>query len=586
MEQTVSGETAKIAAPGPTIKHTNTVVTVKSIVLFTILTILNIGVFVFIAFENQIDLIARNAELEIRDRGLRLKLKIEQVVTGLEIGRPQKRYETVAGGVRVYAQPDSSTTPVSILEKGQTVFSVQAAGTWHRIMYSNAQHGWVRTRQIVKHTPAWQTGALSPEDVRLIMGILDAEEIRQYTIFLEDGTVVLDSRQNDRAGATTQEMKWIERMIFRSDFEGLSFSHDVNIAEGSIDLYLPVYYSTGKLLVIKPTIGMNYIAVQKNFLYRQCLIVGILIFIVHIFFVLLNHSFVIIPMVRERVTILRDKNRQIKLAHKKLNETHDQLRDTHRELAKAHDAIEKELDLAREIQLSLIPSSPPKIPGYTFVATYLPAEKVGGDYYDFLALENNQLGVLIADASGHGIPAALLVSMAKITFSNPVLDLGSPSFMLEQTNITLKKAILTHHFLTAFYLVLDIASGSIRYARAGHPPVLIYRAQTQSVEELQVRGIALGLVDNPSFEQKETTLEPGDRMVLYSDGIIESFNPDRTMYGVQTLKKVLQTYGRIRPKEIIVAILDDLRRFTDNQKLPDDATLLVIGRDKQEAPVT
>jgi len=559
------------------IRHTNAVVTVKSIVLFTVLTIFNIGVFVFIAFENQIDLIARNAELETRERGLQLKLKIEQIVTGQEIGTQRRRYESAQEGTRIYSQPDSSGPVIGTLEKGQAVFSEQVSGAWHRISGTSG-NGWVPATHIRKHTPAWQTGTLSSEDVRLIMGILDGEGVQGYAIFLEDGTVVLDSRNPGPGRAAPEDMQRIEKMLFRSEFEGFAFSQYVDVGTGSIDLYLPIYYSTGKLLVIKPTIQMNYITVQKNFLYRQCLLVGALILIIHIFFVLLNHGFIIMPMVSERVLILRAKNRQIKEAHEKLNDAHAQLTETHLQLQQTHTVIQKELDLAREIQLSLIPLAPPDIAGYSFVPTYLPAEKVGGDYYDFLKLKGNSLGILVADASGHGIPAALLVSMAKMTFSNPALDIGSPSFILEQTNISLKKAMQTRNFLTAFYVILNVATGEIRYARAGHPPALLYRARTQTIEQLQCQGIALGLIDTPSFEQKETVLEPGDRLILYSDGITEAFDSSHTMYGLESLQMVVEKYGRLKPIEITVAILDDLRRFTDNQKLKDDATLLVIGR--------
>jgi serine phosphatase RsbU (regulator of sigma subunit) len=549
----------------------DSLVTFKSIILFTVLTILNISVFVFMVFENQMELITKNAELESKDKGIILKIKIEEIVTGQSTGSRRKRYDVAADRALVYEDQNPESRVLDTLKLKETVFSDYEINEWHRVAYRDGNVGWIQSVDISDHIPSWKTGRLGAEDIRLILNVMKGEGITDYTMFLENGLILADSKKRDAGQATLEEKRLIKKAIFKNSFENLAFYHEVDKDKKIVDLYIPIFYSLNKLFVLRPTIPMRYVWIQTNFLYRQCIIIGIMILLVHILFVIVNQRLIIRPMVRERTDILRAKKRQIQVAKDKLQEAYD-------ELNTAHTIIQDELDVAREIQLAIIPASLPELPDYKFYSRYIPAQKVGGDFYDFYPIDSKNLGIMIADASGHGIPAAFVVSMAKMSFTAHAIDQLSPAKMLKKSNMELEKAITTSHYLTAIYAILHIPTGRITFTRASHPPSVHFHGATGDIDHLDTKGMFVGMIKDGKYQEKQTTIERGDKIVFFTDGINEAFNPEGMPYGKKRLDALIRKNGTRTGKEIEEAIIKDVKEFTRGNPFDDDVTMLILER--------
>src|SRR5215212_6750500 len=199
--------------------------------------------------------------------------------------------------------------------------------------------------------------------------------------------------------------------------------------------------------------------------------------------------------------------------------------------ARERERIEQELQVARRIQQELLPDSIPKLDGWRLATYYGPAREVGGDFYDFLELSSGRLGLVVGDATGHGMPAALVMASTRGMLRAVVQSLESPGEVLARVNEALVADIPPSTFVTCFYGVLDPESGRLVYANAGHD-LPCCRRQDGQVDELRARGMPLGLIPSMSYEEKEATLETGDSTLFYSDGLVEAHNPQREMFGV------------------------------------------------------
>jgi sigma-B regulation protein RsbU (phosphoserine phosphatase) len=230
-------------------------------------------------------------------------------------------------------------------------------------------------------------------------------------------------------------------------------------------------------------------------------------------------------------------------------------------------SVDGELATARRIQLSTIPQAAPAIEGIEVSTLYLPASEVAGDFYDFIAVDPRRFGVLIADVSGHGVPAALVASMLKIALATQSALASSPARLLAELN-ALFTGRLERQFITAAYVFIDSAAGSIRIASAGHPPPLLLRA-AGGCEELLANGVVLGRFRSARYEEVEAAFGAGDTLVLYTDGITEAQRADGEMFGEERLR---ETLGRAAATEGVAAAL---RSWTANRQ-EDDITLLVV----------
>jgi serine phosphatase RsbU (regulator of sigma subunit) len=238
--------------------------------------------------------------------------------------------------------------------------------------------------------------------------------------------------------------------------------------------------------------------------------------------------------------------------------------------------VEQELQVARSIQHASLPKEVPTLEGWQISPYYRPAREVGGDFYDFLELEDGRVGVVVGDATGKGVPAALVVTATYSMLRAVAQTLGSfsPRELLVQVNETLVARIPPNMFVTCFYAILDPKSGSLSYANAGHDlPYL--RRRSGDAEELRARGMPLGLMSGMSYEEGEASLREGDRVLFYSDGLVEAHDPEAEMFGFPRLRSLVAEHDEERPLGDF--LMEELYSFVgEGWEQEDDITLLTL----------
>ena len=253
-----------------------------------------------------------------------------------------------------------------------------------------------------------------------------------------------------------------------------------------------------------------------------------------------------------------------------------------REEAVARERLESELRTAREIQQRLLPHDMPQLPGFEITGTSLPSQQVGGDYFDFVELETGELGIAIADVSGKGIPAALLMANLQASLHAQIIKTRAVSDMVSQMNNLLVRSTDRHMFATFFYGLLDRRNGLLTWANAGHNPPLLFRSGGR-LERLEASGLLLGFLPDQPYLQRETILEKGDLFVLYTDGITEATKPTGTpeknlRFTEEGLIEVVRTNLSKSAQAIQSAILEAVSSFVSHSLQEDDMTLVVIKR--------
>jgi serine phosphatase RsbU (regulator of sigma subunit)/predicted ester cyclase len=239
--------------------------------------------------------------------------------------------------------------------------------------------------------------------------------------------------------------------------------------------------------------------------------------------------------------------------------------------------IEQELSVARGIQQASLPKEVPGLEGGEISPLYQPAREVGGDFYDFHYLSEGRLGLVAGDATGKGIPAALVMSTTcgMLQLAAQALDSFSPSKVLEQVNETLVARIPPNMFVTCFYAVLDPESGHLSYANAGHD--LPYLWHGGNCEELRARGMPLGLMPGMGYEEGEVSLREGDSVLFYSDGLVEAHDPKGEMFGFPRIRALVAEHAEER--SLGDFLLEELYAFVgEGWEQEDDITLLTLRR--------
>jgi serine phosphatase RsbU (regulator of sigma subunit) len=241
--------------------------------------------------------------------------------------------------------------------------------------------------------------------------------------------------------------------------------------------------------------------------------------------------------------------------------------------------VEQELELARSIQQTSLPEEVPTLEGWQISPFYQPAREVGGDFYDFFELDDERVGVVVGDATGKGVPAALVVSATSSMLRAVARVLGpsSPAEVLSQVNETLSARIPQNMFVTCFYAILDPKSATLSYANAGHDlPYL--RLSDGDLEELRARGMPLGLMPVMSYEEREVSLAEGNCVLFYSDGLIEAHNAKSEMFGFPRLRALVAEHGA-EERSLGTILLEELYTFVgDGWEQVDDITLLTLRR--------
>jgi serine phosphatase RsbU (regulator of sigma subunit) len=235
--------------------------------------------------------------------------------------------------------------------------------------------------------------------------------------------------------------------------------------------------------------------------------------------------------------------------------------------------VEQELQVARRIQQASLPKEVPALEGWQITPFYQPAREVGGDFYDFLELADGRLGVVVGDATGKGVPAALMMASTRSTLRAVAQACESPGDALRRVNDPLATDIPPNMFVTCFYAILDPKSGHLTYANAGHD--LPYLHRDGEAEELRARGMPLGLMAGMSYEEGEASLGEGGCVLFYSDGLVEAHDPKGEMFGFPRLRRLVAEHGQERM--LVDFLMGELSSFTgEGWEQEDDITLLTL----------
>ena len=243
--------------------------------------------------------------------------------------------------------------------------------------------------------------------------------------------------------------------------------------------------------------------------------------------------------------------------------------------------LEEELAVGRKIQLSLLPETAPEIAGWDFAAAYKPARQVSGDFYDFYELpgESGRIGIVIADVVDKGVPAALFMALSRTVIRAMALSGRSPASALKKANELILKDSRASLFLTAFFAELDTNKGQLIYANAGHNRPLWLNANLKECRELESEGGLLAIFEEMDLEDQQVKLEPGDTLVLYTDGLTEAMNAEEEVFGIERLFEIVNRHVNIDAQGIIDLILDSVQSFVKETPQSDDMTLVVIRRE-------
>jgi serine phosphatase RsbU (regulator of sigma subunit)/predicted ester cyclase len=242
--------------------------------------------------------------------------------------------------------------------------------------------------------------------------------------------------------------------------------------------------------------------------------------------------------------------------------------------------LEQELLVARRIQLASLPVEIPALDGWQISPFYRPAREVGGDFYDFFELPDGRVGVVVGDATGKGVSAALVAAATSsmLRAVAQALVSSSPGEVLAQVNETLVARIPANMFVTCFYAILDPESAGLKFANAGHNlPYLRRRGSSDDAEELRARGMPLGLMPERSYEEEEIVFEAGNSVLFYSDGLVEAHDRHHQMFGSARLRALVAEHAEVR--SIVDLLLEELSTFTGEEwEQEDDITLLTLWR--------
>lgn len=249
----------------------------------------------------------------------------------------------------------------------------------------------------------------------------------------------------------------------------------------------------------------------------------------------------------------------------------------HREMLEKQ-RIEQQLRIAKQVQMALLPAVSPVLAGYDIAGTNVPTWEIGGDYFDYLPQPDGRLGLAIADVSGKGVPAALIMATFRAALRAQRVKGIALDAIADRLNRILLDSMDSSRFVTAFYGLLEPRTGAVSFANCGHnPPLLLRAAGTRDL--LASGGPALGMWHGATFVPGEASLLPGDNLVLYTDGVIEIMNTANEMFGVDRLEQAIRCLPRASSRDLLEAVIDATRAFAGRAGYEDDFTLVIVRRE-------
>lgn len=282
----------------------------------------------------------------------------------------------------------------------------------------------------------------------------------------------------------------------------------------------------------------------------------------------------------ERMAVIQSnisKYRTIELeaANEKLQKQAVELKNAMEQLDKRNNQIIKELSLASDLQKSLIPKNFPADLPLNFSQKYLPYAYIGGDFFEIIRLDKDKIGIIITDVSGHGVSSAFITAMFKTAFYHFAKDDCSPASTLSKLNKEFCATLHTEHYLTAFYAVFDTMEMKCIYCNAGHPGQLLI-CESGDIIELTTMGFFIGMFEGTEYEEKVIDLNPGDRIIYFTDGIIEIENDSGEQFGKDNLKKIFLENREMDISNISNLVIQELMMYMASETFQDDITLLII----------
>jgi len=242
--------------------------------------------------------------------------------------------------------------------------------------------------------------------------------------------------------------------------------------------------------------------------------------------------------------------------------------------------LERELEIAHNIQMSMMPQKYPDIKGISIAGVAIPAKEVGGDYYDFLPISESKVGITIGDVSGKGVPAALMMVMIHSILRAKVMSDHNPKDIVFELNQFMLNELEPRMFITLFYMILDVDNKKLKYTNAGHNYPMVFHSDNTEVDSLKDGGLLLGVFETPMYEEGEYQLVSGDVVVMYTDGIVEAMNDKDEMYGYEQFCEFIHGVKHKKADEIKEDILQEMRRFMGETPQYDDLTLIVVKAEK------
>lgn len=268
------------------------------------------------------------------------------------------------------------------------------------------------------------------------------------------------------------------------------------------------------------------------------------------------------------INALRQKNEQLTQAYAELQAAQAQMMEKAR--------LDRELDVARDIQQSMLPTTLPYLPGFEFGAIMKPARRVGGDFYDFVSLDERHIGIAIADVSGKGVSAAMFMALSRSLLRAEASRTLSPQTVLQNVNRHLLDMNAANMFVTILYGVLDQETRQFHYVRAGHEQPLLIEEDGTLKAIPQGQGQPVGLFATPLLEEQTLTLTPGRTMLFYTDGVTDQLNQEDIFWGTSHLHKALQTYQHEPAQAICEQLFDEIYSYRGLSDQSDDITLVVV----------
>lgn len=279
---------------------------------------------------------------------------------------------------------------------------------------------------------------------------------------------------------------------------------------------------------------------------------------------------------KESLAIQQTISDNLIAATSEAQEAKEEAERANRHLRELHQQITEELEQAQATQLAVLPQQMPTLPNVRMAAKYVPMAQLGGDFYNLYPFSEEQMGMVIADVTGHGVSAALISAMISSLFRTFAKKENPPAMTLQLVNGALYGRIPQEKYASAFYGIFNNKTDTLIYASAGHPAALVLRTQTSEVIELKEGGFLLGSLSNKmaKFAEERFQLIPNDKLILFTDGILEAVNEAGAMFGEDRLRQTLLQYQHLSIADLIETLYTQVRDYTKNKEVDDDITLV------------